>query len=204
MENLEIINNVQNVVVSTEKLEDGTVRVIVSERRNIPVSEFDLGDTVRIGGVEYIMLDRSEEDCLLITKDAVRWMGIGNVPIYTKGMIHDWLTCHFAGDFAKHVGEENIVERELDMMADDGTGKEHVQMVKFSLLSADEYRRYRELLEPISANWWLATSISDIQKSGRYVYGYVMGNGIINWASYDNKFGVRPAVRIKLTAPVNI
>lgn len=205
MENLEIINNVMSVVVTTEETEEGITRVIIDTRSDAPASEFNVGDTVFIGGEEFVMLEKTEEDCLLITKEPVNYMGIGNAPIYTKGMVHDWLNTQFYGDIVRFAGEENILEREIDMMADDGTGKEHKQLVKVSLLTADEYRKFRELLPPIDAEWWLATRKTDVAKEPAYSYAYVMDiTGLIDWDCHHCKHGVRPVLRVSLETPVQV
>lgn len=204
MDNLEIINHVQSVVVTTEETEDGGARVIISERRDIPLNEFDVGNTVRIGGHEYIILEKNDEECLIIAKNPVIWMGMGNAPSYMLGTICDWLIYQFLPEFTDQIGADNVLPREVSLMADDGTGKENIEELIVSMLTTDEYRKYRELLGNAKTSWWTVSPMSYVIKNHAYSYGYIMPNGLVNWATHDNKFGVRPVFKIKSTANVNL
>lgn len=86
-------------------------------------------------------------------------------------------------------------EFKLDLTGDDGT-KKHNCTVKIGLLSADIYRKNRELIDPICNDWWLVTPksyTSDSDSDNTVIY--VNTDGVLNSISPTIELGVRPVCR---------
>ena len=68
------------------------------------------------------------------------------------------------------VGEENIVETEIDLTSDDGLDDYGKITDKVGLLTADMYRKYNRMIEkyPVNDWWWLSTPWSTQHRGSKY------------------------------------
>ena len=69
-----------------------------------------------------------------------------------------------------------------------------LDIVEVTLLSAEEYRAYRDIIKPRKDWWWLRSPYSGYEGSASSVYGY----GILSSDNVENTaVGVSPALRIR-------
>lgn len=134
-----------------------SVKVSQKKLANIPV-----GETFKIGEYEFIVLEHAKETTAVILKGLLKEsVTFGSNNNYNDSNVDD--ICNSFGDkIARIIGTENLVEHTVDLTADDGLkcyGKVNRYM---SLLTADLYRRYVEILDKYKLNkwWWLSTPYS--------------------------------------------
>lgn len=88
--------------------------------------------------------------------------------------------------------EEDFLTVITDLTADDGT-KEYGQAEDLiSLITCDDYRKYREHIKPIDSWWWTSTPYSCLASysfNARYVYSSGALSGSL---AYYGHWGVRP------------
>lgn len=81
----------------------------------------------------------------------------------------------------------------LDLTADDGLDDYGTDKSRVGLLSVDAYKKYRKLLEPISASWWTITPYSTKSNGySCYVRGVDSDGALTNDNAYNGGNGVRP------------
>lgn len=197
MENCIIINN-QRIELTREQ-----VRQIIAAQTNpaVQLSEIAEGDTFKIGEHEFIVLEQIGEDTAVIRKDLLPDATFGENNKYNDSGV-DKLCCAFADEIESIIGGDKFVLHTVDLTANDGL-KDYGQIRRrASLLTAERYRRYVEILDKFKPDrwWWLATPYStEKHENSSWVLCVAPSGYIFNddFCSYD--FGVRPFCILKST-----
>lgn len=157
------------------------------------------GDTFKIGNHEFIVLEHCGEDTAVIRKDLLsKEMTFGKNNNY-KGSDVDTRCNAFAVEIACIIGEDNILLHTVNLTSDDGL-KDYGMVERYaSLLTADRYRRYVEILDnfPIKAYWWLATAYSTPKHDDAAWVKCVSPAGSIRSDGCGDGGGVRPFCILK-------
>lgn len=125
------------------------------------LSEVAVGDTVKIGDYELVVLEHSGDTTAAICKDFIESCTFGDSNNY-DGSKADKLCEEFATKLAKIVGEYNVILHTVDLTSDDGL-KDYGSAKRYaSLLTTERYRRYVYTLDKFKPNawWWLVTPYS--------------------------------------------
>lgn len=117
-------------------------------------------------------------------------MIFGDTADYSKSDIRKYLNGEFYHELCDAVGSMNVVSHTVDLMAEDGTGKKKACQDNVSLLSAELYRKYSELISPLTS-WWLATPYS-YRDGYTHFACYANAFGVFNWCNSAYYNGVRP------------
>lgn len=158
----------------------------------IPIG-LKIGDTFKIAGLDWKIIDITDKgySCLCeILEEEMKFDDSSN----------DWkssgLRKYLNGDFLKkisdEVGEENIVKFERDLLSLDGQTEYENCEDSVSLLTVDEYRKYRRLIPNEEKWWWLITPWSTPCNDCEYPVTVVASSGRVNIRNYYNYGGVRP------------
>ena len=194
---INVINNIPNVKVVCDKSDDGSCTITLTEDKRFPLGEAQLGSVVKIGNREYIVLDHSEDTIAVITKNFVRKMKFGESGSYLTSDIRKYCNGEFYNELVAAVDAENIVKHTVKLVADDGTGKDKTCCDNVSIITTENYRRYREFLKAYGDWWWTATRVTyDDEDFARDIY-CVRSNGLLNWVNCDCYFVVRPFCILK-------
>lgn len=86
-------------------------------------------------------------------------MVFGKTGDYLNSDIRAYLNNEFYQELARTVGMGNILKHPVNLMAEDGTGKEFCRDY-VSVLSTERYRAYRKFLPAMENTCWTATRIS--------------------------------------------
>ena len=124
-------------------------------RRKVP----EIGGTVDIAGMEWIILDKTDDGYLAITK------GFENLSKKIDSDSNNWkssdlrnyLNTKFLEKIEEDIGVGILPEFERDLTSLDGQTEYGTCMDKISLLTVDEYRKYRKYLPNTNEWWWLCT-----------------------------------------------
>lgn len=156
------------------------------------------GNIMKIAGKDYIVLDINTGDVSLLAKDPACRMEFGGDGDYAVSKVRNYLNGDFYRELAASVGEENIVEHTVRLMADDGTGKGIVVNDKISLLTTDMYRRYREYIPALGTSWGTATRVT-YDKNTFYVRHvcYISPEGVLLWCNCGSSQYVHPFCILK-------
>ena len=197
MTNYLCINN-QKIDLTIEQVEQIQKAFNLSQTR---LSDFSAGDVVKIGAHELVVLEQSGDTAAVIRKELiVNAIEFSNTNNNFDGSIVDSECKKFADEIAELVGVENLVEHTVDLTSDDGLKDYGKIRRRASLLTADLYRRYVEILDKhkIDKWWWLATPHSTKRHENDRWVKCVFPSGSIDYCNRNfSDFGVRPFCILK-------
>ena len=155
-----------------------------------------IGETKTIAGEKFIILDITEKGVICLSKNFAYEETIfdNNSNNYANSSIRKTLNTEYLKKIADVIGEENIIECEIDLTSDDGLDDYGKVIDKVGLLTADMYRKYSRIIEkyPVNDWWWLSTPWSTPHRGYKYAVRCVHYNGTLNDYSCGLSFGVRP------------
>ncbi len=158
------------------------------------------GDIVKVGKHEFIVLEHREEGTALIRKDLLKTgEEFGGNNNYDESNV-DEICNEFAEELAELVGEENLILHTVDLTSDDGLKDYGTVQRKASLLTADMYRKFVQILDKhkLDAWWWLATPYSTpTHENAAWVKCVSPSGSIILVNFYRGNNGVRPFCILK-------
>lgn len=161
----------------------------------IKLSDIAVGETFKIGHLEFIVLEHGKETTAAILAKCIGGdMQFGKNNNYQDSYVDAYCNS-FASDVEKLIGKKNLIEHTVDLTADDGLKDYGKIKRKASLLTANLYRRYVEILDkfPLKIYWWLATAYSTpTHKDATWVKCVSPSGNIDNCYCYDYFSGVRP------------
>lgn len=167
---------------------------------SVKLAEVSAGEAFLIGPHEFVVLEQFEDSAAVILKGLLHeHMEFGKNNNF-DGSAVDKACGEFAEKIAGIIGAENLVEHTVDLTSDDGLKDYGAIQRKVSLLTADLYRKYVDVLDEhnLSSWQWLATPHSTkrhendrwvkcVSPSGRLYFDYCR----------DGSRGVRPFCILK-------
>lgn len=189
---INVTNNLPNVNVTVNQNDDGSLAILLFEKKGKKLGDFKPGETVKFGDREYIVLGHAQETTAVITKDIVKEMEFGKTGDYTKSYVREFCNGEFYKELAKAVGKDNIVPHRVNLMCDDGSNKGVTCKDNISILTTENYRRYREFLPAIGKWYWTATGVTTLDKDYARCVCDVNSRGVLSWIGCGGCRGVRP------------
>jgi hypothetical protein len=160
--------------------------------RKIPVG-LGIGDTFEIAGINWKILDITEngymcladklEDSMEFDERSSDWAG---------SQLREYLNTEFFEKISDEIGEENIITFNRDLTSLDGQTEYGECEDMVSLLTIDEYRKYRKLIPNTNFYWWLISPWSTPCNDWNRSVAVVAPAGVISSISCNYNFGVRP------------
>ena len=197
--NVNVINNAGNNVLITVNNKDENTQIIIDLVSNmVELSTLLPGDIFKSNGVKYIVLEHFKNG----TTGVIRKELLDNIKFDADN--NNWKTSSIRKklneEYIKELafGEDNIIEHTVDLMSLDGLDDYGTSKDKVSLLTIDQYRKYRKILkENKNRCWWLSTPHSTPTGYGSDDVQYVDSGGDVcyGWCSYVR--GVRPFFILK-------
>ena len=157
------------------------------------------GETFSIGGIEWVKLDNIGSCALCISRDIILY------DIFDKKS-NNWETSYLRNSEAlkiveKKIGRDNLVPIERDLTTDDGMKLYGKCEDVISLLTCDEYRKYRDIIPECKSWQWTITADS---LKYRLNVRNVESNGTLSYAyAPTSKCGIRPIILLKENTEVN-
>lgn len=184
--NINIQNNIPNVDVTLNKSADGSVSILLTEKKVLTLGDIKCGEITKLGGREFYVLGHGAETTAVL----VSFGGNGD---WRKSDVRSYCNGDFYKELAAAIGVENIVQHTVKLVADDGTGKGISCKDNVSILTTELYRRYREYLPAMDEPWWTATRVTHDEDTGYTRDVCCVGsNGILDWYDCDYSRDVRP------------
>lgn len=165
----------------------------------VRLSELAAGDCFMVGPHEMVVLEQLDGAAAVILKALLAdEEAFGNRNNYDGSNVEK-VCDRFAADLAAFVGEDGILDHEVDLTSDDGLKDYGSVRRRASLLTADQYRRYVEILDGhnVDAWWWLATPYSTKRHENDRWVKCVAPSGYILNCLYGIDGGVRPFCILK-------
>ena len=165
----------------------------------IMLSDVEAGSTFKIDKYEFIVLKHFSETTAVILKNLL----YTNEKFGSDNNYNNSNCDHLCEDFGNVIegiiGRDNLIEHIIDLTSDDGLKDYGVIKRKMSLLTAESYRHYVELLDKYKLDkyWWLSTAHSTPTHENVSWVKCVSPLGDINGSNYDGNNGVRPFCILK-------
>ena len=161
----------------------------------------DFGKIANIGDYEFIVIKTDDKFGIvqLLLKDSLEDMRFGDTNDFRNSDIKNRLN-KFAEEISDIIGEENLVEHNVDLTADDGLKCYGAVKSKMSLFTANMARENVEILDEFKLNkwWWLVTPWSTSKHDENICVTCVSPRGLIrNNNAFFSNYGVRPFCIVK-------
>ena len=152
----------------------------------------DVGKTFELAGAKWKIIDITDAGyvCLADSIDDMEFDSKSSD--WKTSELRKYLNEEFLKMVEAEIGAGNLVEFERNLLSFDGQTEYGLCTDKVSLLTVDEYRKYRKYIPNVNKWWWLitpwSTPCNDYSGSVAVVgpYGRIRGNG------YRNSLCVRP------------
>lgn len=153
-----------------------------------------VGDTFELAGLTWKILDITSEGYMCLADRLTdKMMFDKNSNDWVKSQLREYLNTEFIEKIADEIGEKNIVSFKRDLLSLDGQTEYGECEDKVSLLTVDEYRKYRKLIPNTDDYWWwLVTPWSTACNDWNTTVAVVSSSGSICNFNCDYYFGVRP------------
>lgn len=131
------------------------------ELPDVKLADIPVGETFKIGSREFVVLEQVGDTSAVILKGLLPDQTFGSNNNFNGSNV-DKRCNQFASELAAIIGDDNIIEHTVDLTSDDGMKDYGTIQRRCSLITADLYRRYVEILDKVNpgAWWWLATAHS--------------------------------------------
>ena len=155
----------------------------------------NVGEKFRFKGYEWVALEVNEDNVVAIMTKA--W----DTAEFDENNRNDWknssIRKRLQEELLPVLGEENLITRSVDLVADNGDRRYGRTDDKIWLLSCDDFRKWREIILAncdFEDDWWWTLTPWHINDVG---YGYLvrsiaLDGGIINLTA-NSSYGVAPA-----------
>ena len=160
----------------------------------------EVGKTIEVAGIKWLVLDKLEKGYLVISDDfygdSREFDSDSNN--WESSDLRNELNTDLRKKIEDELGDGALVEFERDVLSLDGQTEYGTCMDYVSLLSVDEYRKYRKLLPNTGEWWWLLTpfstpcngyssSVAVVSPSGGVIgYGFDFSRGVLPFCIFSS------------------
>lgn len=200
--NVNVINKAEKDLNVTVSNVDGSIQVIISSKKSdVNILALNAGDTFNVDGVEYIVLEQLDRNqTAIIRKELLEDEKEfdSNDNNWKTSSIRNFLNEEYLKEIEKSFGKDKIVEHTVDLLSLDGLNDYGTSTDKVSMLTIDQYRKYRKVLgENMDNWWWLITPNSTSSGWSTHCVRCVHSDGYVGYGGCGCDGGVRPFFILK-------
>ena len=154
----------------------------------------EIGKVIELAGMEWMILDKTEKGYFAILNgfDGESRKFDSDSNNWIESDLRHELNTTFLKEIKEELGESAVVEFDRDLLSLDGQTEYGHCKDKISLLTVDEYRKYRKFL-PNMGKWWrLITPWSTPANGYSSTSTVVSPSGCIGRSNCNCSLGVRP------------
>ena len=159
----------------------------------------EVGNTVEVAGIKWIVLDKLEKGYFVISEDfyGEEKEFDNSKNDWKVSSLRNYLNTELRKKIEEDVGEDALFKFKRDLTSLDGQTEYGICEDYVSLITVDEYRKYRDLLPNTGEYWWTLTADSTASNDdSRWVRVVSPRGGILN-CYCGRSFGVRPVCILK-------
>ena len=170
--------------------------------KKVKLASVPVGETFKIGGEEWIVLEQSGDTTAVLKKDLLpdSRKFDSNMNNFAKSEIYSFLNDEYYVRLAALIGANNICEHTVDLTADDGLRDYKKCKAYVSLLTCELYRKYTDIMLKYNPKqwWWLVTAYSTPTRGYSELVRFVNCGGTLrNYCCINLSGGVRPFCILK-------
>ena len=154
----------------------------------------EIGKVIELAGMEWMILDKTEKGYFAVLNgfDGKERAFDSDSNNWISSKLRNELNARFLKKITDELGKDAVIEFDRDLLSMDGQTEYGHCEDKISLLTVDEYRKYRKLLPNMPKWWWLITPWSTPVNDFSTTITVVSPSGNIFSFYYCNEYGVRP------------
>ena len=154
----------------------------------------EIGKTIEVAGIKWLVLDKLEKGYFAISED---FYGRDrefddNCNDWKSSDLRNELNTDLRKKIESELGTDSLVEFERNLLSLDGQTEYGTCRDYVSLISVDEYRKYRKLLTNTGKWWWTLTPDSTKCNDDTSYIRVVSPSGGIDCNDFNCSYGVRP------------
>lgn len=154
----------------------------------------EIGKTIEVAGINWMVLDKLEKGYFAISED---FYGRDrefddNCNDWKSSDLRNELNTDLRKKIESELGTDSLVEFERNLLSLDGQTEYGTCRDYVSLISVDEYRKYRKLLPNTGKWWWTLTPDSTACNNDGKWLRVVSASGFISCYNCCSSAGVRP------------
>lgn len=165
-----------------------------TEFKKTHIGKPEIGKVIELAGMEWMILNKTEDGYFAILN------GFDGKPRSFDPDSNNWissklrkeLNTRFLKKITDEFGEDAVIEFDRDLLSLDGQTEYGHCKDKISILTMDEYRKYRKFLPNMGKWWWLITPWSTPANDYNTTLTVVSPSGNVYCYIYNNGYGVRP------------
>lgn len=153
-----------------------------------------IGKTIEVAGINWLVLDKLEKGYFAISKDFYgRYREFDdNCNDWKSSDLRNELNTDLRKKIESELGTDSLVEFERNLLSLDGQAEYGTCRDYVSLISVDEYRKYRKLLPNTGKWWWTLTPDSTACNDDDTFVRVVSPSGYFDDFDCNGSYGVRP------------
>lgn len=160
------------------------------------LNEVGIGEVFKVAGIEFVKFYEENGRTVAVAKDSLFNDVFGDNNNFAASNILKRLNEEVLPKIVAEVGEENVIEHEVDLLSMDGSDKWGKANCKISIPTFDFYRKHVKVFDKhkLSRWWWLATPDTTTDHYDHdYWVSCVAPSGFLNCINGDYYYdGVRP------------
>lgn len=165
-----------------------------TEFKKTHIGKPEIGKVIELAGMEWMILNKTEDGYFAILN------GFDGKPRSFDPDSNNWissklrkeLNTRFLKKITDEFGEDAVIEFDRDLLSLDGQTEYGHCKDKISILTMDEYRKYRKFLPNMGKWWWLITPWSTPANDYNTTLTVVSPSGFVDCINYNDGIGVRP------------
>lgn len=162
-----------------------------NSKRKIGV-EPKAGNQFELAGLKWKILDVLDSGCMCLAEKSELTRFDPDINDWRISELRQHLNSDLLEKIENEIGEENVIKFERDLLSVDGQNQYRACKDKVSLLTLDEYRKYRSLIPNEEYYWWLLTPWSTGCNGYSLGVTVVLPSGRIYVSYCSYSYGVRP------------
>lgn len=174
--------------------------------KEIKLGEIKTGEIFKIGDFEFIKFSDENGEVVAVAKDTLFRSEFGKNNNLAGSAIIERLEKEVLPALFDAIGEENIIEHEVDLTSLDGLKTYGSMKSKISIPTFDFYRANVAIFDKYKIDkwWWLATPDTTPEHYNANWCACVSPDGYIYYDSVNYDYGVRPFLKFVSSIFVSI
>lgn len=162
-----------------------------NSKRKIDV-EPKAGNQFELAGLKWKIIDVLDLGCMCLAEKSELMRFDPDINDWRISELRQHLNSDLLEKIENEIGEENVIKFERDLLSVDGQNQYRACKDKVSLLTLDEYRKYRSLIPNEGYCWWLLTPWSTSHSGYYTLTTVVLPSGYFRLNYCNDCYGVRP------------
>ena len=162
-----------------------------NSKRKIDV-EPKTGNQFELAGLKWKIIDVLDLGCMCLAEKSESTRFDPDINDWRISELRQHLNSDLLEKIENEIGEGNVIEFERDLLSVDGQNQYRACKDKVSLLTLDEYRKYRSLIPNEGYCWWLLTPWSTPHNKYYKWTTVVLPSGDFGGNDCNDGNGVRP------------